>query len=248
MNTAVIILGVLLIVVTYLVFFVFTGSQSLTAKVDLGSQQTEITSDKISDPGSVRYSFETWVYVYQFDGTGGKYLFSRESTNKSTKSPIKGHSKNIGLKFDNTSPILNLEYTVFGTENTTATSDPTKIFTADKYKTLAISNNFPIQTWTHVIVSVDNNYIDVYMNGKLVKSINVTLEAPSTSSSIVYETPKAYLAKFVRNTYPIDPQTAWDHYSSGNGISSSVKSMIGNYGATITFNKDAAEYSKLQLF
>jgi hypothetical protein len=240
MNTAVIILGVLLIVVTYLVFFVFTGSQSLTAKVDLGSPQTAIPSGDISDPGSVRYSFETWVYVYQFDGTGGKHLFSRGSTSTSTSA----HSKNIGLKFADTSPILNLEYTVFGTEGT----GTGQISTADKYKTLAISNNFPIQTWTQVIVSVDNNYIDVYMNGKLVKSINVTLEAPSTSSSIEYGTPKAYLAKFVRNTYPIDPQTAWDHYSSGNGISSSVKSMIGNYGATITFNKDAAEYSKLQLF
>lgn len=226
MNTAVIILGVLLIVVTYLVFFVFTGSQSLTAKVDLGSQQTEITSDKISDPGSVRYSFETWVYVYQFDGTGGKYLFYRNGTG----------GKNIGLKFDNQSPILKLDYVSINSSNNKTPN------------TLVISNNFPIQTWTHVIVSVDNNYIDVYMNGKLVKSINVTLEAPSTSSPIVYETPKAYLAKFVRNTYPIDPQTAWDHYSSGNGMSSSVSSMMGNYGATITFNKDAAEYSKLQLF
>ena len=242
MNTAVIILGVLLIVVTYLVFFVFTGSQSLTAKVDLGSPQTAIPSGDISDPGSVRYSFETWVYVYQFDGTGGKHLFSRGSTNKSAITTA--HSKNIGLKFADTSPILNLEYTVFGTEGTGAG----QISAAEKYKTLAISNNFPIQTWTHVIVSVDNNYIDVYMNGKLVKSINVTLEAPSTSTSIEYGTPKAYLAKFVRNTYPIDPQTAWDHYSSGNGMSSSVSSMMGNYGATIVFNKDAAEYSKLQLF
>ena len=228
MNTAVIILGVLLIVVTYLVFFVFTGSQSLTAKVDLGSQQTAIPSGDISDPGSVRYSFETWVYVYQFDGTGGKYLFSRTSTTS---------GKNIGLKFDSTSPILNLEY---------ISINPTTGSKASK--TLSISNNFPIQTWTHVIVSVDNNYIDVYMNGKLVKSINDTLEAPLTSSSIVYEITKAYLAKFVRNTYPIDPQTAWDHYSSGNGMSSSVSSLMGNYGATIVFNKDASEYSKLQLF
>lgn len=225
MNTAVIILGVLLIVVTYLVFFVFTGSQSLTAKVDLGSQQTEITSDKISDPGSVRYSFETWVYVYQFDGTG-KYLFYRNGTG----------GKNIGLKFDSQSPILKLDYVYINSRN------------AETPNTLVISNNFPIQTWTHVIVSVDNNYIDVYMNGKLVKSINVKLEAPSTTNPIVYEITKAYLAKFVRNTYPIDPQTAWDHYSSGNGMSSSVSSMMGNYGATITFNKDAAEYSKLQLF
>ncbi len=237
MNTAVIILGVLLIVITYLVFFVFTGTQSLTAKIDLGGgQQASIPSASLSDPGSVRYSFEAWVYVYQFDGTGGQYLFSRASTTAIPTPTDNAHHKNIGLRFGATSPELILDYT------TTATA------IAQKYPSLIISNNFPIQTWTQVSVSVDNNYIDVYMNGKLVKSIQATLEPPSKGSDIVYGQPKAYLAKFVRNTTPIDPQTAWDHYTSGNGISSSVSSLMGNYGASITFNKDSAEYSKLQLF
>jgi hypothetical protein len=233
MNTAVIILGVVLIVISYLVFFVFTGSQTLNSKIDLGVQQAAIPATSLSDPGAVRYSFETWVYVYQYEGTGGKYLFSRGSKTPSSTNPPP-HNKNIGLKFDQSAPILNLEY------KTTDATTP--------YKTLAISNNFPIQTWVHVIVSVDNNYIDVYMNGKLVKSIQATLEAPSTATDIVYDTPKAYLAKFVRNTYPIDPQTAWDHYSSGNGITNAMGSLVGNYGASITFNKDNAEYSKLTLF
>lgn len=235
MNTAVIILGVVLIVISYLVFFVFTGSQTLNSKIDLGIQQAAIPATSLSDPGAVRYSFETWVYVYQFDGTGGKYLFSRGSKTISSTTPNPPHNKNIGLKFDTTSPILNLEY------KTTESGDTA-------YKTLAISNNFPIQTWTHVIVSVDNNYIDVYMNGKLVKSIQATLEAPSISTNIEYGTPNAYLAKYVRNTYPIDPQTAWDHYSSGNGITNAMGSLVGNYGASIIFNKDNAEYSKLKLF
>ena len=226
MNTILIVLGVLLIIILYLSFFVFTGSQSLTAKVDLATTQAAITSDKIGNPGSVRYSFETWVYVYQFE-TGGKYLFSRAGATS---------GKNIGLKLGNSAPELNLEYTSVSSAGAKTT------------KTLNISNNFPIQTWTQVIVSIDNNYIDVYINGKLVKSIQETLEAPSTSSSIEYGVTKAYLAKFIRNTYPIDPQTAWDHYNSGNGIASSMSSMLGNYGATIVFNKDSAEYSKLNLF
>lgn len=226
MNTVVIILGVLLIIVLYLSFFVFTGTQSLTAKVDLGSQQAPILSKEISNPGSVRYSFEAWVYVYQFEN-GGKYLFSRAGTTT---------GKNIGLKLGSTAPELILEYTSVNSAGTKEASS------------LIISNNFPIQSWAHVIVSVDNNYIDVYMNGKLVKSIQATLEPPSVGSSIEYGLTKAYLAKFVRNTYPVDPQTAWDHYNVGNGISGSMSSLLGNYGATIVFNKDSAEYSKLKVF
>jgi hypothetical protein len=226
MNTVVIISVVLILIVLYVAFFVFTGSQSLTAKVDLGSQQAPITADKLSNPGSVRYSFETWVYVYQFEA-GGKYLFSRAGTTS---------GKNIGLKLGATAPELILEYT---SVNSAGTKVPSS---------LIISNNFPIQTWAHVIVSVDNNYIDVYINGKLVKSIQATLEAPSTTNSIDYGLTKAYLAKFVRNTSPIDPQTAWNNYTSGNGVSSSMSSLLGNYGATIIFNKDAAEYSKLKVF
>jgi len=230
MNTILIVLGVLLIIILYVSFFVFTGSQSLTAKVDLGNQQVAITADKIGNPGSVRYSFETWVYVYQFEA-GGKYLFSRGSTDTTGN----GHKRNIGLKLGSSSPELLLEY-------------KTAVSGGSGYKTLTVSNNFPIQTWTHVIVSVDNSYIDVYMNGKLVKSIQETLEAPSPNTSIEYGVTKAYLAKFVRNTYPIDPQTAWDRYTAGNGMASSMSSMLGNYGATVIFNKDAAEYSKLKLF
>ena len=230
MNTVVIILVVLILIVLYVAFFVFTGSQSLTAKVDLGSQQAPILAADISNPGSVRYSFEAWVYVYQFEA-GGKYLFSRGSTDQTGT----GHKKNIGLRLGQTAPELKLEY------KTTAAGDA-------GFQTLLISNNFPIQTWTHVSVSVDNNYVDVYMNGKLVKSIQATLEPPSIASSIEYGLTKAYLAKFVRNTSPIDPQTAWDNYNTGNGVSGSMSSMIGNYGATIIFNKDSAEYSKLKVF
>jgi hypothetical protein len=170
------------------------------------------------------------VYVYQFEESG-KYLFSRESAVQTGS----GHKKNIGLRLGSTSPELLLEY------KTTAAGDA-------GYQTLTVSNNFPIQTWVHVIVSVDNNYIDVYMNGKLVKSIQASLEAPSTGASIVYGLNKAYLAKFVRNTSPIDPQTAWNNYTVGNGVSGSMSSLLGNYGATIIFNKDTAEYSKLKVF
>lgn len=231
MNTILIVLGVLLIIILYVSFFVFTGSQSLTAKVDLGTQQAAITADKIGNPGSVRYSFETWIYVYQFEADK-KYFFSRASSD--TTGTANDHKKNIGLRLGDSSPELILEYK-------TGTGSAGN-------KTLTISNNFPIQTWTQVIVSIDNNYIDVYMNGKLVKSIQATLEAPSTTSSIEYGLNKAYLAKFVRNTYPIDPQTAWDNYTAGNGMASSMSSMLGNFGATIVLNKDAAEYSKLKLF
>ena len=34
-----------------------------------------------------------------------------------------------------------------------------------------ITNNFPLQKWTCILVSVDNKIIDVYLDGKLVKSI-----------------------------------------------------------------------------
>jgi hypothetical protein len=225
MTPVVIVLGVLLVIVTYLTFFVFTGTQSLSAKVDLGGVQTPILASTLSNPGSVRYSFELWVYVYQFEA-GGKYLFYRTGT----KVPA---NKNIGLKLGATDPSLILEYTTAA---------------AGAQKSLVISSNFPIQTWTHVIISVDNNYIDSYINGKLVKSIQDTLEAPSINSSITYGIVKAYLAKFNRTTYPIDPQSAWTNYTSGNGISGSTSSLMGNYGASITFNKDAAEFSKLTLF
>ena len=145
-----------------------------------------------------------------------------------------GSGKNIGIKIDSSSPKLILEYTATATGVTSI-------------KTVPITDNFPLQTWTHVIVSVDDKYIDVYMNGKLIKSIQDTIETPSATATIDYGIVNCYLAKLSRSLLPTDPQTAWDKYSAGNGENPFAK-YLSSFGLTMTLKKNDQDYSKVTLF
>lgn len=226
MDFVTIFLGVLLVVIIF--YFTFnSGEQELSKKLDLGQPQTNISGKSIDQPTSAKYSYEMWLYVYQFESSGEKYIISRNGTTGTT-----GTIKNIGIKIASGQPQLKLEY-LSGTSK----------------KDIVITDNLPLQSWVHLIVSVDGNYIDVYVNGKLVKSLQDTgIAAPlGESADIEYGNANCYLAKLTRTTKPTDPQTAWNKYMAGNGENPFAK-MLSSFGLTMTLQKNNQDYSKITLF
>ena len=224
MNVAsFIILGVVLLLVLY--YFLYTdGATVLSNKLDLAIIQPDVPIASLGlGPDSKRYSIEMWMYVYNASGSDA-YIVSRDSATAPTV-------KNIGIKLAGATPKLSLEYQK-----------------ADKSKgELVITDNFPLQTWVHLIVSIDNSFIDVYMNGKLIKSMQDTIEAPSATSVLKYGVCNCYLAKLVRSTNPTDPQTAWDHYVAGNGENPLAK-YLASFGLSVTLQKNSQDYSKITVF
>lgn len=224
MDLSLVILGIVLIFVLYY-FLNRSGTSVLSNKLDLSTPQTAVPIDKIPDPTSRKYSYEMWMYVFNFQGSS-QYIVSRAS----------GSGKNIGIKLDGSSPKLILEYTATATGSTSAP------------KTVTITDNFPLQTWVHLIVSVDDKYIDMYMNGKLIKSIQDTnIETPSSTSTIEYGVTNCYLAKLSRTSMATDPQTAWDKYTAGNGENPMAK-YLSSFGLSMTLQKNNQDYSKVTLF
>ena len=223
MDLSLVILGIVLVFVLYY-FLNRSGTAVLSNKLDLSTTQTAIGVKDIQEPSSRKYSYEMWMYVFNFEGSGDKYIISRESA-----TPGK---KNIGIKLDSSSPKLVLEYTTKSGNSVPVT----------------ITDNFPLQTWVHLIVSVDDTYVDTYMNGKLVKSMqDKELATPSSSSSIEYGVTNCYLAKLSRTVSPTDPQTAWDKYSAGNGENPMAK-YLSSFGLSMTLQKNNQDYSKVTLF
>lgn len=225
MNPALIILGVVIVLIIYLYFFYSTSESILSDKSDLSSKQPDILVANIVKPDSSIYSYEFWVYVGKYSGAKQE-LFSRASD--------KTHN-NIGVYIDGSSPSLKIDYV--------------KNNTFDK-GTIVVTDNFPVQSWVHVIISVSNNYIDTYVNGKLTKSIKEIngIYLPSSSSPIKFEVcDGTILAKLTRTTTATDPQTAWDKYSAGNG-DSKLSKYLGTLGMDVSLKKDNIEYSKFNLF
>jgi hypothetical protein len=225
MDLLLVFLGIVLIIVLY--YFLNTGGTTvLSDKLDLSIDQPAIAITNIPQPASRKYSYEMWMYVFNFQGSS-QYIISRASVASATK-------KNIGIKLDGSSPKLILNYTATGKKN--------------YQKSVTITDNFPLQTWAHLIVSVDDKYIDVYMNGKLIKSIkDMNIDTPSSTATIEYGITNCYLAKLSRTSMPTDPQTAWDKYSAGNGENAFAK-YLSSFGLSMTLQKNNQDYSKVKLF
>ena len=91
-------------------------------------------------------------------------------------------------------------------------------------------------------MSVDTTYIDCYIDGKLVVSSPLSpdrqiVSSPSRDLVISFKkrdrsTPDIYLAKLTRWDHALDPQTVWNEYNSGTGLSDS------NFKLEIAVTKD----------
>jgi hypothetical protein len=180
--------------------------------------------DITSKPTSTRYAYGIWVYVNEWDSNITKVIFEREN--------------NIKLYLDKMSPTLKCDITM-------SASDP---------ETVNITDNFPLQKWTHIIVNADNQYFDFYLDGKLVKSIrahadNSIPKQPLKNTQMTLGDGAAFdahVTRFYHWNQPIDPHTAWKTYMAGNG-QSTLTNVGSSYGVNLHVLKDNIEYTKFQL-
>ena len=118
---------------------------------------------------------------------------------------------------------------------------------------IIITNNFPIQRWVYIVVSIDNTVADVYLDGKLVKSVAITQVQPQ-EKLISFKTPgasggmDAYLSNFERVTTPLDPQSVWNKYIAGSGSNLAVSNMIGKYNLNLTLLNNGQVSQNYKLF
>lgn len=229
MNPLIIILGILIVVISfYLINYYFFTTKALATKIYLKESPADIPSSAIKNPNSILYTFGTWVYVNNF-------------------------SNSILLSYIGETPLFALVLGRVGDAGSLNKPQLTAIVNGkgldNKYirKQIIITNNFPIQKWVHVLVSVDTTFVDCYLDGKLVTSSPLTpneqiIKGPEVSPSISFKNPTPpdiYLAKVTRWDYPLDPQSVYSEYSAGNGVdntSLSVKLTVKTEDSTKDYN------------
>ena len=239
MNPVVVLLGVLLVVI--IVYMIYTTYYSTTVKlsgeVHLITPPANIPIDKITKPDATRYAYGIWFYVNNFPtsfGTGNiRTIFYREKDMHLYLTNDGSLSLAVGKGVDQT------------TTKASTTSEP--------IRRSLITNNFPIQRWVYIVVSIDNTVIDVYLDGKLVKSIATPQVGPQEKEIIfksagVASGMDAYLSNFERVTTPLDPQSVWNKYIGGSGSNLAVSNMVGKYNLNLTLLKDGQISQKYKLF
>jgi hypothetical protein len=236
MNSLVIILGILIVFLVYLLFVYLTSTAStISTAADFSKAIPGITN--FASPTNMSHGFGLWLYVQNWDPAVEKTIMYR--------------SDNLRLYLDKNTPTLMCEITL---------SDSTDDVRSKK--TVMITNNFPLQKWVGVIISFDNQYLDCYLDGKLVISYqivspnNVGPKSPSdaataplylgNSASTPFNPPSlgspgsgwsANSLLLTRWTSPVDPQSAWDWYMKGNG-KSKLGGVLSSYGVNYSVLKD----------
>ena len=85
---------------------------------------------------------------------------------------------------------------------------------------ISVLENFPIQRWNNLIISFYGRSLDIYLEGKLVKTSllpNVVYSNNNTSDVVI--TPNGgfngFTSKFQYFANPLNPQQAWNIYKKG---------------------------------
>jgi hypothetical protein len=242
MNTIIIILGVVLIlVIVYMIFQdYFTGKTKLTKQVHLASETpTDIPGSDLSIPNASNVTYSIWIYVASWSTSQEKIIFSRNN--------------DVHLHFDSNS--ASLKATIHGERNANSSSIVKNTNVGLEPKEIEITNNFPVQKWVCVLISIDNVIADIYLDGKLVKSVQfsdaISSGTPQTiattdADDITFGNWDCYISKFERNPRVTDPKSAYDKYMEGNG-GSNLGNALGNFNVKFAITKDNVETSKFLL-
>jgi hypothetical protein len=111
---------------------------------------------------------------------------------------------------------------------------------------------FPLQKWVNLIISFNGSAMDVYVDGKLVKSCVVSTgsELAKTQSIVLGDTPTnptddvGFITNVKLKAAPIAPQEAWDIYSQGFG-GSPWSDLLNKYKVKLSFIVDNQEQASV---
>lgn len=230
MDGTTIILGVVLLILLYILYRYLTTDTSLLQEyVSLNTTLEPITN--LEKPQTPRYAYGFWIYVNTWDSSSSKTIFERDN--------------NIKVELDATTASCMVSIAT-GSDASTVNQ-------------IQLTDNFPLQKWVHVIISVDNEFVDCYVDGKLVRSARVYTPGTEGTPAAIPSIPPdngtavklaptafdAYVAKFKRWIYPINPQTAYSEYMKGNGQG---WPGMPNFGLDMKIMKDNELYKEVTVF
>jgi len=221
MNVALIILIIVILLIgLYFIYYVGFSAQTV---FDLTKSNTNIANKDIVKPATTSFSYGMWLYVNNWNSTSQKEIIVAKT---SAATP----TKVFRIYLEATIPTLKVDILTKGSASPT--------------KTVTVTNNFPIQRWVYIVISVEGLIVDCYLDGKLVKSQQLAnLPNMDSAYDINYGSIDGFLTMFSRVASPKDPQSVWNSYMAGNGFSP-------NYGAAYGFNfvltKDQSPIAKYE--
>jgi len=248
---------VIILVLLYIVIrYIYADINTLTSLTD-GTVMQDITASSLAT-GSVansnNFTYSIWFYINDWNYKYGepKILYARMgqlSTNQNVT------LDNVAQNEPCPAAILgaienNLSILVTCYAGTTpASGDDITNSDGSIVHTCNVSN-IPLQKWVNLLVSTYGRTLDVYLDGKLVKTCVLPGIPMINQNADVYVTPSGgfsgWTAKFQYYPNSTDPQTAWNIYQKGYGASW-LSNIFGNYQIQVSFTENGTTTSSFTI-
>ena len=243
MDIKTIMIVVIIIILLIIVIGYISRDISTLTGLTQGTVLQKIEADNLdnSNPNSSNFTYSIWFYIddwsYKYGET--KYIFGRMSQGSDTK--IKTNEPCPSVVLGDTQNNIEVSLAVYPTYNVSRTSEKFIL------NTFSVAN-IAIQKWVNLLVSVYGRTMDIYIDGKLVRTCILDGVAKIDTAAPVYITPyggfSGWTSKFQYWSNEIDPQTAWDIYRAGYG-GSLIGSLFGRYKVKVSIVDENNEDSTI---
>lgn len=226
------------LVVLYLILTVFfKASTSLTTMQEGDVSQTIDASTLPNNNNTSNYTYSMWFYVQDWN-----YRFGEEKVLLERKDEDGYSSPGIVLGAVENNIIVSVS--CYPQNQTTGTVTDTSIVHKCSIP------NFPLQSWVNLIISLYGRTLDMYIDGKLVRTCVLPGVAKVNPDADISVTPGGGFSGWTSNFEYWDdatnPQQAYNIYKSGFG-GSALGTLFNKYRIKVSFLEDNQEQSSFEI-
>lgn len=223
--------AIIIVLLIMLIRYIMKDVSTLTG---LTSGQTMQKIDASNLASSSNFTYSIWFFIDDWNYRYGepKIIFGRMTTGSGKKEPCP--SVTLAPLQNN----INVDLAVYPGLDEQPTDGSNYIV-----HNCAIAN-VPIQKWCNLLISVYNRTLDIYLDGKLVRTCLLPGVAKVDSSAPLYVTPmggfSGWTSRFQYWADSTDPQKAWNIYQGGYG-GSWLGSLFGKYTVKVALMEGDTE-------
>ena len=229
----IVLLVLIFIALIYLIIYLFSKSTQLTRMAKGTKRQTIVAKTLKTNNNTSNYTYSTWLFVNDWN-----YRFGMEKVVLARAD--KSGSPNPAIVLGAMENTLNVKVNCYPQSGS---GDHGRLHTCKL-------DNVPLQRWVNVIISVYGRTLDVYMDGKLVRTCVLPGVPKLNNNANIMITPNGGFDGWTTNFkfWPAatNPQDAYDIYKDGLG-GSILGNLLNKFRLQVSFIRNNETSSSFQI-
>ena len=225
-------LALIIVFAIYFIYNVFSMRSDVVATFNNAKDTVETQSNNVKGSLTNNYTYSMWFYIDDWNYRYGENkVILAHKTDDDKSNPL------ISLAPTTNNLLIVTKY--YGNEDQEISQS----------NSCNISN-IPLQKWVNVIVSLNNRTLDVYLDGKLVRTCLMPGVPEINTNSKIILSPDGGFSGFTSNILhmpkSINPQHAYNIYRQGYG-GSILGNLLSNYKLKLALYENNVEKSSITI-